>query len=147
VGGIKEEIKKYQEKFREYAERIKEGLEGLGKIYTGNGRNTEQTENMEPEMKSPWEKGHKLGCGCPGCTAYRDFHGINENRNSQNSQTKPDLRLASRPKPAEKKRYGEETDSRPCGGKHYRLFHGNDAGMKTVLGNYTNRFNFRTMGY
>jgi hypothetical protein len=44
-GGIKEEIKKYQEKFREYAERIKEGLEGWVKFtWTTEGtRNGQKT--------------------------------------------------------------------------------------------------------
>jgi hypothetical protein len=146
-GGREKGIKEYQEKFREYVERIKEGLE---KVYRDVGKN-KKNEGAEPEMKSPWERGHKLGCGCPGCTAYRDFHGIklNENQNNQNyqsSQIRPDLKLA-RNKSKTNKYVEQETDSRPCGGKHYHLFHGDNAGMKSVLGNYTKRFNFRPMGY
>lgn len=142
-GGTKEEMKEYQEKFREYVESIKEGLEKIYRDMEKNKRN----EEIEPKMKSPWERGHKLGCGCPGCTAYKEFYGIklDENKNYQSSQIKPDLRLASN-KP-EKKKYSEETDSRPCGGKHYHLFHGGEAELKTVLGNHMNRFNFKPMGY
>ncbi len=142
-GGAKEDIKEYQEKFKEYVERIKEGLE---KIYMDMERNKEN-EGIEPKMKSPWERGHKLGCGCPGCTAYREFHGIklNESRNNQNLRMKPDLMLAKNT--SEKKKYNEETDSKPCGGRLYNFFHGGEAELKTVFGSYTKRFDFRTMGY
>ncbi len=144
--GTKEELKEYQKKFKKYVERIKDGLE---KIYRSTERKVDRKENLEPKMKSPWERGHKLGCGCPGCTAYRDFHGIksNDNQNYQSSRIRPDLRLAKNADKSKKNKYNEETDSRPCGGKHYHMFHGNNAGMKSVLGNYTKRFNFRPMGY
>ncbi|UCC92063.1 MAG: hypothetical protein JSV39_02265 [Candidatus Aenigmatarchaeota archaeon] len=142
-GGTKEEIKEYQKKFREYVESIKEGLE---KIYESSKNNRERAE-PEAKTKSPWERGHKFACGCPGCAAYRESHGIrmDKNRNNQNLQTKTDLRLAD--KKSKNNKYSDETDSRPCGGKHYHLFHGEEAGMKTVLGNYTNSFNFARMGY
>lgn len=144
-GDVSDELKEYQEKFSEYAEKIKKGLE---RMYGGEAVNSKSGKN--PEDVNPFERGHKPGCGCPGCTAYEKKRGLRAEDSyvNQSSESDFDLKLASASKSSKKNKYVEnETGDRPCKGKLYNHFHGEKSGLKNVLGNYTKRFNFSPAGY
>jgi hypothetical protein len=147
-GGMNSEMKKYHEKLKKYAENLKENLR---QVYADgeneNGRKTEKNKENDEMMKSPLERGHKMGCGCPGCSAYREFFGIKiEGKNNLHFRpdTAPDMGLAAKKKDINKY---EEKNSRPCGGRMYNLFHGERAQLKNVFGRYTGNFNFGRAGY
>ncbi len=143
-----DDLKEYQEKFRKYAENIKKELRNLYEPKeTARSKDMYAERSREEEkIKTPWERGHKIGCGCPGCTKYREFYGINLDMPNQNSDLKfPDLRFASG-KNKKMKKY-EENEIRPCGGKLYNFFHGERAEFKRLLGNYSKKFNLNLAGY
>ena len=136
-----EDMKKYQEKFEKRVREIKEGLEKIYETGKGKEKDTVYSKNEKMKdlsgMKSPWERGHKLGCGCPGCTKYREFHGIPD-RNAHQEQNPgmeiPDPRFSGNSKKS--KHYVEkESDTRPCGGKYWQIFH-RKKGMDSVFGSY-----------
>lgn len=148
-GASKEELKKYTEKFKEYARSIKRGLEEIYGIGAENAENREKKRDEKTEndfgIKSPDERGHKMGCGCPGCAAYREFYGIKlENKTHSAGHAFSGFRMNESGKNAEKY---EEKANRPCGGKLYGHFHGERADLKNVFGQYTGRFNFGRAGY
>jgi hypothetical protein len=144
--GGKEELKKYVEKFREYAKEIKKGSEA---VYGEGGKaagKTRETTEADFGMKSPSERGHKMGCGCPGCSAFREFFGIklDGEKNLQHGSNSFFQVL----KPAERRegKY-EDTGPRPCGGRMYNHFHGDRADLKNVFGKYTGDFNLGKAGF
>jgi|GEM_PF-2117421 len=142
-----EDLKEYQERFRRYAEGLKKGIRSLYEPkenkrldHEYNKRNGEREE-----MKTPWERGHRLGCGCPGCSAYREFHGI-ELRNDHGSDFNlPDPGSILREN--ERREEYKESGSRPCGGKHYLFFHGERSEFRRLLGNYSRKLNLNLAGY
>jgi hypothetical protein len=148
--GTKEELQKYQEKLKVYAERIKDGLKKVyaGKAGNRNPQRSSKAEAAEPAPKNPWERGHKLGCGCAGCTVYRDFYGIKLDGKYDGGSDimTPDLRLAETQREA-KRNYAEENSPKPCGGRLHNFFHGGRAELKNILGRYTKSFNFGLAGY
>jgi hypothetical protein len=140
-----EELREYVRKFREYAGSIKNDA---GAIY-GSGKRAVKRNEEKPDdffLRSPQERGHKMGCGCPGCGAYREFFGIKiggETLPSSASIVK-ETSMAAKSKDAGKY---EETGSRPCGGRLFSHFHGERADLKNVLGKYTPAFDFSRAGY
>ncbi|NIO22834.1 MAG: hypothetical protein GTN38_02290 [Candidatus Aenigmarchaeota archaeon] len=137
------DLKEYQERFRKYVESLEKEIRSL---YRERGDEPREgyAENGE-KVKTPWERGHKLGCGCPGCSAYRESHGIELGKN-QNSDLKfPDLRFGS--KKSERREEYQESGSKPCGGKHYHFFHGKRSEFKRLLGNYARKLNLNLAGY
>jgi hypothetical protein len=146
-GGSKEELKKYAEKFREYAREVRRAVEEMYGEKPDSGGERKANGDEDQRLKSPAERGHKLGCGCPGCTAYREFFGIKlDDKNNPHGGLDPSPLAASGKK---KKDAGEyrETNSRPCGGRLYHHFHGKHGELKNVFGRYTGRFNFGRAGY
>jgi hypothetical protein len=152
-GRVDEEAKKYQEKFSKYAEKLKENLE---KVYNDaiaketDVKQERREKTAEKSIKSPWERGHKLGCGCPGCATYREFHGIAPDSNKTIFLIATDFEDAGpalKSKKGKTDKYAEETGSKPCGGKLYNFFHGDRAEMKNILGSYTKNFNFARAGF
>lgn len=142
------DLKGYQEKFSRYAESIKKEIRDYEPKETGN-RETVYAENkIEGErVKTPWERGHKLGCGCPGCAKYRKLHGIDLEAVNRDSDLKfPDLRFTSTKGEKGEKEY-IESEGRPCGGKLYQFFHGSRAEFKRLLGNYLKKLNLNLAGY
>ena len=139
-GDLKEELKRYHEKLKAYEKIIKEGVsEAYGSAKPETPKKEETPK--ETELVSPFDRGHKLGCGCPGCNAYRDFYGIMMGNDKDDSVSI----LAA--KTATKKTQYEESATRPCGGKMYNHFHGERAGLRNALGGYTGRFSFSRTGY
>ncbi len=145
-GGDKGDLKKYQEKFMAYAEKLKQAVEQLyGEKHAKESANEKTEKATEEQMKTPWERGHKLGCGCPGCSAYREFHGIRlDGKNQGYMGGAMAMRTAEGKK--ETSKY-EEASSKPCGGKLYHHFHGERAELRNVFGQQTKRFNFGRAGY
>jgi hypothetical protein len=144
--GGKEELKKYVEKFREYAREIKKDAEAVyGEGGNAAGKTRETTE-ADFGMKSPSERGHKMGCGCPGCSAFREFFGIKLDGKNVNRSFDSFFHVV---KPAERKETGkyDETGARPCGGSMYNHFHGERADLKNVFGKYTGSFNLGKAGF
>ncbi|MFH1237090.1 MAG: hypothetical protein V1648_01655 [Candidatus Aenigmatarchaeota archaeon] len=139
-GDLKDTLKQYHEKLKAYEKIIKEGIsEAYGSAKPEAPKKEEPS--IETELVSPFDRGHKLGCGCPGCAAYRDFYGIRLGNNADDA-----LNILAA-KTATKKTHYEESASRPCGGKMFNHFHGEHAGLKSALGNYTGRFAFVRAGY
>ena len=147
-GDLKDGMKKYHEKFKAYAEELRQAVEQAygGEKHTKESKANEKKERVEEHMKTPWERGHKLGCGCPGCTAYREFYGIklNEGQNYMGGAGAAAMKTTEARKEAPKY---EETTSKPCKGRLYNFFHGERADLKSVLGQYTKKFNFGRIGY
>jgi hypothetical protein len=143
-GDIKKEMKKYHERLKAYEKTIKEGIETYADNAAKDAKTTERNESTKNEldMKNPWERGHKLGCGCPGCTAYRDFYGIR-----LESTTHASWEISAKTNGSKRTEKYEESGQRPCGGRMFNHFHGERVDLKNVLGNYTRRFNFGMAGY
>jgi len=145
---VEDELKEYQKKFRKYAESLRKELRNLYEPKeNGNNEIVYIEKKGEKEgIKTPWERGHKLGCGCPGCTKYREFYAIRLETANRNSDLRfPDLRFAS--KKSEAKREYKESEARPCGGKFHHFFHGNKAEFKKLFGNYLKKLNLNLAGY
>ena len=147
-GASKEELRKYVEKFRDYAKEIKRNAEEIYGAASGNESKKRDEKANDSGMKSPFERGHKMGCGCPGCSAYREFYGIKIERKTHFPGHAFSAAGAARINESGKRneKYGEKSD-RPCGGKLYNHFHGERAGLQRVLGSYTGGFNFGRAGY
>ncbi|MCX6817486.1 MAG: hypothetical protein NTU57_01360 [Candidatus Aenigmarchaeota archaeon] len=140
-GDLKEELKRYHEKLKAYEKIIKEGISEAYGSAKPEAPKKEET-SKETEIVSPFDRGHKLGCGCPGCSAYRNFYGI------RLGNDKDDFGNILAAKTTTKKTQNyEETASRPCGGKMFNHFHGERAGLSNALGGYTGRFSFKRAGY
>jgi hypothetical protein len=144
---FEEDLKEYQERFRRYAENLKKEIRNLYEPkenksldHRYNERGTEREE-----MKTPWERGHKLECGCPGCSAYREFHGIELVNNKDSDFKLPDLGSVLRKN--ERREEYKESSSRPCGGKHYHFFHGERSEFRRLFGNYSRKLNLNLAGY
>ncbi len=148
------ELKEYQEKFREYTKSIKRELRNFYKQEVKDAKRIETTyaeraERMREKegIKTPWERGHKLGCGCPGCVKYRKFYGIEIERiQDPHSSISETLNIASTRKEREKVRY-TENQRRPCGGRFYLFFHGKRAEFKRLFGKYSEGLNLNLAGY
>ena len=147
-GASREELKKYVEKFRDYAKEIKRNAEEIYGAEAGSAaKKRDERSGDDAGLKSPQGRGHKMGCGCPGCSAYREFFGIKfDGKNNLHSglNSSPGMGLTAKRK--ETGKY-EETSSKPCGGRLYNFFHGERAELKNVFGRYTGRFNFGRAGY
>lgn len=140
-GDLKEELKRYHEKLKAYEKIIKENIsEAYGSAKPETPKAEKEIAN-ENDIISPFDRGHKLGCGCPGCNAYRDFYGI------MMGNDKDDFISILAAKTTTRKANYEETATRPCGGKMFNHFHGERAGLRNALGGYTGRFSFNRAGY
>ena len=139
-GDLKDTLKQYHEKLKAYEKIIKENISEAYGDAKPEAPKAEKEIAKENDIISPFDRGHKLGCGCPGCSAYRDFYGI------RLDGVKDALSILAS-KTAAKKTHYEETATRPCGGKMYNHFHGERAGLRNALGGYTGRFSFSRTGY
>ena len=140
-----DDLKEYQERFRKYAESIKRELKNYQPREEKRNVYTETAKEKE-EIKTPWERGHKLGCGCPGCTKYRENHGINLEVLNQNSDLKLLDWRSSRGRNEKKGEY-KEGETKPCGGKFYHFFHGKRAEFKKLFGEYSKKLDLNLAGY
>ena len=139
-GDLKEELKRYQEKLKVYEKIIKDSIsEAYGSAKPETPKAEEKSK--ETEIVSPFDRGHKLGCGCPGCTSYRNFYGIMLGGDEDSISV-----LASNTAKKKSQNY-EEAATRPCGGKMFNHFHGERGGLRNALGGYTHRFSFSRAGY
>ncbi|MBN2330575.1 MAG: hypothetical protein JXC85_02065 [Candidatus Aenigmarchaeota archaeon] len=79
---LSEKVRKYQREFSRYVDAIRKDLDEIGygvrtaketlkrPDYAGQQR---PDVSLDPDSeKSPSERGHKWGCGCPGCTKFRE---------------------------------------------------------------------------
>ncbi len=144
-GPMEKEMKKYQEKFREYVKSIRKNIRILYEPEEDAPMEKQYSEKGDErnDIKSPWERGHKLGCGCPGCTRYREVHGIVLENNHAGIKLHG-LELSKRERP--KNEY-KENNARPCGGKHYHFFHGKGADFKRLFRGYFKKLNLNLAGY
>jgi len=80
-GTLADKVLRYQKEFRKYIEIIKHDLEDMGYDFKRLQQDKDaryshkdgQQKLKDPEAeKSPFERGHKFECGCPGCTAFRE---------------------------------------------------------------------------
>jgi hypothetical protein len=147
-GSLGDDLKGYQERFRRYAESIKKEIRDYAPEERSEMAYAENRigEGGIEEVKTPRERGHKLGCGCPGCAKYRELHGIDLEAVSQDPHLKfPDLRPGSQ-RSGKGEEY-REMERRPCGGKHRHLFRGKRAEFKRLMGNYHDNLNLNLAGY
>jgi hypothetical protein len=132
---LAEEVKRYQREFRRYIRMIRKGLEDLGYVPKGrqdSGNDGEYSKDSAREKVrdpqadiNPWDRGHKWGCGCPGCTAFKeDFLS-----DGMTDFSIPDIRgTASGSGSKEATNYDpghkDDRSDYPCGGKLRGMFKG-----------------------
>lgn len=78
-GRLTDKAKRYQREFGKYVESIRNDLEEM--LYGTNGSGKDGDEKPYDKKKvtkdpgsdtSPSERGHKFGCGCRGCSSFRE---------------------------------------------------------------------------
>jgi hypothetical protein len=130
AGTLSDKVRKYQREFGKYVDIIKRDLKDMGYQLKGSRDPQKRDEYTNKDgrkrlrepgaEKSPFDRGHKFGCGCPGCTAFRRrfFEDVTD-------FSIPDSRKTLT-RDIESKRYTREhRDSRadyPCGGKLRGMF-------------------------
>jgi len=139
-----DDLRGYQERFTKYAEGLERDIRDLYKAKDERPDHDYREEGIRKEgVKTPWERGHKLGCGCPGCSAYREFHGI-ELANRQDHDIEFTVPRSASGVRERMEEYGEK---RPCGGKHYHFFHGKRKDFGRIFGDYSGKLNLNLAGY
>jgi hypothetical protein len=128
---LSERFRKYQREFRKYIEVIKRDLRELA-YGNADGRKSTNREdyagkgdverNRDPDLEtSPWERGHKWGCGCPACTKFRDHFLASEFTDF----SIPDARdsfLMTKETNAYNNEHRDNPGDYPCGGKLRGMF-------------------------
>jgi hypothetical protein len=138
-GTLGEEMKRYQREFRKHAEIIRKELQKKGYRIDTDGRGRDplrplqysagKKSDSDPEAyRSPSERGHKFGCGCPGCTSFRErIFG-----EGMGDISLLDIR-AGLARPVSSKYESprkKEPSEYPCGGKLRGFFHGKEGFLK-----------------
>ena len=127
-GRLTEKAKRYQREFRKYVERIRQDLSEMGYGPKAGGKDARDTHNSRKEKAKdpeseirPIERGHKFGCGCRGCSAFRESFfndGITDFSITDSRKTLSIIR--------ERKSYVREHKENPgdypCGGKMRGMF-------------------------
>jgi hypothetical protein len=147
AGTLSEEVRKYQREFHRYAEIITRELARLGYDTEHGGDDTKYTDNMkiqdpalspsaqkkaEPEQqeKNPFERGHKWGCGCAGCSAFRvsfyssgmSFEDLNLPETVSEGGARTQVTTYTRKRK-------EDPSDYPCGGRLRGMFSGGFPGV------------------
>jgi len=128
---LSEKVKRYQRGFRKYVESIKRELEDMGYDFRrgrGKAKTAEYSDGKELEklpdheaQKSPFERGHKWGCGCRGCMSFREGFLPRDIEDSSLPDKRGTLPVRIEVRGYSEKRKQESADY-PCGGKLRGLF-------------------------
>ncbi len=141
-GTLAEEVKRYQREFRRYIRMIRKGLEDLGyvsKARRGSGNGMEYSHGSHGGSKdgarskardpqddiTPWDRGHKWGCGCPGCTSFREAflsESVTDFSIPDTRSTGPDS--GSKEPASYDPGHKDNVSDYPCGGKLRGMFKG-----------------------
>lgn len=125
---LADEVSRYQRRFQRYADMIKQDLLEMGYAprqgTEGYAKPKMLEAGEEAEVRSPGSRGHKPGCGCPGCTAFMQklFKDGPETGfvPDMSDMSLPDIRTAHSAravKTEQQSRKKQDPGSYPCGGK------------------------------
>jgi len=133
-----EEVRKYQREFHRYAEIITGELARLGYVIETSGNDTkhadavrimepsaQQNAESEQQEKNPFERGHKWGCGCAGCSSFRgNFYSSGTSFEELNVPETVSRNEAGRQVAGYTSKRKEDPSEYPCGGKLRGMFSG-----------------------
>ena len=127
-GRLTEKAKRYQREFRKYVERIRQDLNEMGYGPKEGGKDardahySRKQKARDPESEiSPSERGHKFGCGCRGCSAFRESpfnDGITDFSITDSRKTLSMVREGK----SYAREHKESPGDYPCGGKMRGMF-------------------------
>ncbi len=128
---LKEKVRRYQRDFSKYVEIIRKDLIDMGYDIRDGGNPVKDAEyalkkedaarKADDDDRSPSERGHKWGCGCPGCTSYRE----NFMSKEMMDFSIPDGRtsfLHAKDTGTYKSEHKDDSSEYPCGGKLRGMF-------------------------
>lgn len=128
---LSEKVKKHQREFRKYIEVIRKDLREMGygtqegakaaKDGEYAGKKADERQRAPEAEKDPWERGHKWGCGCPGCTRFRENFLEKEAMDFSIPDGRSAL-LRTKDTSAYKSEHKDDSSEYPCGGKLRGMF-------------------------
>lgn len=128
---LSEKVRKYQREFRKYVEIIRKDLGDMGyDIREGRtdvkgaeyaGKKDQERQRDSDSEISPWERGHKWGCGCPGCTSFRENFISKEIMDFSIPDGRSSYLMAKETN-ADKSEHKDDSSQYPCGGKLRGVF-------------------------